>query len=54
MYWDFAPGFAGAWRQRHAAKASDIVAVSADTPLLTVSRDKRVPRHGTVLVRRLS
>lgn len=43
MYWDFAPVFAGAWRQRCAGKDLDIVAVSADTPLLIGCRDKRVP-----------
>lgn len=50
MCGDFASGFAGAWRQRHAGKASDVMAVSSSTLLLTVCRDRRVPGHGTVLV----
>lgn len=45
LYWDSAPGFAGAWRQRCAGKDLDIVAISADTPLLIVCRDRRVPGH---------
>lgn len=46
----FAPGFAGACRWRHAGKASGTVAISASIPLFAVCGDRRVPRHGIVLM----
>lgn len=47
---DFAAGFAGACRWRHAGKDSGMVAVSASILLFAVCRARRAPGHGIVLM----